>query len=156
LIGALSILPEYLRNEATESGAVIDYRDWQIPLGRRFRALKLWLVVRYYGAKSLRHHIRKHVELAQEFASWVQEDHRFELTVPPPLNLVCFRYRGSDAINQALLDGLNQSGELYLTHTRIHDRLTLRFSVGQTSTEARHVRRAWQLIQDMAAELERR
>jgi aromatic-L-amino-acid decarboxylase len=154
LIQTLSILPEYLRNKATESGAVIDYRDWHIPLGRRFRSLKLWFVIRHYGVEGLRHHIRRHVELAQEFALWVQGDDRFELAVEPPLNLVCFRHRGGDRVNQGLLDTLNQSGDLYLTHTRTQGKLTLRFCVGQTHTEARHVKRAWQRIRKVATELE--
>ncbi len=154
LIRTLSILPEYLRNLATESGAVTDYRDWQIPLGRRFRALKLWFVIRHYGAEGLRHHVRRHVELAQQFAAWVREDARFELGAPAPLNLVCFRHRGGDQLNQALMDRLNQSGDLYLTHTRLRDRLTLRLCVGQTYTEERHVARAWQRIREEATRLE--
>ncbi len=147
LIRALSVLPEYLRNKATESGAVLDYRDWQVPLGRRFRALKLWFVIRHYGVEGLRHHVREHVRLASEFASRVEADDRFELACKPPLNLVCFRHRGGDEINQALLDRLNSSGKMYLTHTRLGGRLTLRFSIGQTWTEKRHVERAWELIQ---------
>jgi len=154
LIQALSILPEYLRNHATESGAVIDYRDWQIPLGRRFRALKLWFVIRHYGVEGLRHHVRRHVALAREFARWVQADPRFELAVTPPLNLVCFRLRAGDGLNQALMDRLNQSGDLYLTHTQLQDRLTLRLCVGQTHTERRHVERAWLRIREEAAHLE--
>ena len=154
LIKTLSILPEYLRNQATESGAVIDYRDWQIPLGRRFRALKLWFVIRHYGVEGLRHHIRRHVELAQQFAAWVEEDEQFELMAPAPLNLVCFRHKGGDALNQALLDMLNQSGKLYLTHTKLRDALTLRMSIGQTHSEFRHVKQAWQRIQKTAAELQ--
>ncbi len=154
LIQTLSILPEYLRNKPTESGAVIDYRDWQIPLGRRFRSLKLWFVIRHYGVEGLRHHVRRHIELAQQFANWVEQDKRFELAVPPPLNLVCFRHCGGDELNQQLMDRLNQSGDLYLTHTRMHDRLTLRFCVGQTNTEFRHVERAWQRIKDIAEELQ--
>jgi aromatic-L-amino-acid decarboxylase len=149
----LSILPEYLRNTATESGAVIDYRDWQIPLGRRFRALKLWFVIRHYGVEGLQHHVRQHVEMAQQLASWIKQDDRFEVVVPPPLNLVCFRHRGGDDINEQLMDRLNQSGDLYLTHTRMQDRLTLRLCVGQTNTELRHVERAWQRIQDVTAEI---
>jgi aromatic-L-amino-acid decarboxylase len=151
LIQALSILPEYLRNQATASGAVIDYRDWQIPLGRRFRALKLWFVIRHYGIEGLRHHVRRHIALAQEFARWVLADAAFELTVDPPLNLVCFRHRGGDEFNQALMDRLNASGDLYLTHTRLQDRLTLRLCVGQTHTERRHVERAWQRIREEAS-----
>jgi aromatic-L-amino-acid decarboxylase len=154
LTQALSILPEYLRNQATESGAVIDYRDWQIPLGRRFRALKLWFVIRHYGVDGLRYHVRRHVELAQEFARWVDEHDRFELATPAPLNLVCFRHVASDAFNQRLLEQVNRSGNLYMTHTKLNGVYTLRFCIGQTSTEARHVQTAWQRILRVAAELE--
>ena len=150
LIQTLSILPEYLRNKATESGAVFDYRDWQIPLGRRFRALKLWFVIRHYGIEGLQYHIRRHVELAQQLAGWIRNDSRFELAAPAPLNLVCFRHKGGDEVNQKLMDRLNRSGDLYLTHTRLNDRLTLRFCVGQTNTMARHVERAWRRIQQEA------
>jgi len=153
LVGALSILPEYLRNRATESGAVIDYRDWQVQLGRRFRALKLWFVIRHYGVEGLRHHVRRHVALAREFARWVEASADFELAAPAPLNLVCFRHRGGDEFNRRLLDRLNASGALYLTHTVLDDRYTLRLCVGQTWTEARHVRAAWERIQAEAAGL---
>ena len=151
LIGALSILPEYLRNVATESGAVIDYRDWQIPLGRRFRALKLWATIRHYGAEGLRHHVRQHVQLAQEFAGWVRADDRFELAAPAPLNLVCFRHRGGDEINQRILDRINASGALFLTHTRLDGRLVLRMSIGAARTERRHVEKAWAAIRQASA-----
>ena len=147
LIKTLSILPEYLRNQATESGAVIDYRDWHIPLGRRFRALKLWFVIRHYGVEGLQHHIREHVNLAQQFKRWVTESTDFELAAPAPLNLVCFRHRGGDEINRHILERLNQSGEMYLTHTMLNGKFTLRLCVGQTQTAARHVERAWNLIQ---------
>jgi len=153
LIETLSILPEYLRNEATKSGAVIDYRDWQIPLGRRFRALKLWFVIRHYGCEGLRHHIRQHVALAQDFAAWVRADPRFDVVAPVPLNLVCFRLRGGDEHNQTLLDRLNASGDLYLTHTKLNERLVLRLCIGQTYTERRHVERAWRRIQEEADRL---
>jgi aromatic-L-amino-acid decarboxylase len=154
LIRALSILPEFLRNAATESGAVIDYRDWQIPLGRRFRALKLWFVIRHYGVEGLRYHIRRHVQLAQEFASWVTASKDFELAAPAPLNLVCFRHRAGDAFNAALVERLNASGALYLSHTKLDGKYTLRMSIGQTHTEAHHVMRAWELLQATAAEVE--
>jgi aromatic-L-amino-acid decarboxylase len=150
LIKTLSVLPEYLRNKATESGAVIDYRDWQIPLGRRFRALKLWFVIRHYGVEGLRHHIRRHVALAQEFAGWVASSEDFELVVPAPLNLVCFAHRAGDDFNRRLLERLNQSRKLYLTHTVLNGRYTLRLCVGQTHTKAEHVRQAWELIQQTA------
>ena len=153
LINTLSILPEYLKNQATESGAVFDYRDWQIPLGRRFRSLKLWFVIRHYGVEGLQYHVRRHVELAQAFAEWVRQDERFEVAAPVPLNLVCFRYRGSEGENQQLMDRLNQSGDLYLTHTRLRGQLVLRLCVGQTNTTRKHVERAWQRIQEEAARL---
>jgi aromatic-L-amino-acid decarboxylase len=153
LIQTLSILPEYLRNQATESGAVIDYRDWHIQLGRRFRSLKLWFVIRHYGVEGLQYHIRRHVELAQQFAEWVSNDADFELATPVPLNLVCFRHRGGDAANQTIMDQLNRSGDLFLTHTKLNGRLTLRLCVGQTNTQARHVQRAWERIRQEAAKL---
>jgi len=150
LIQTLSILPEYLRNQATESGAVIDYRDWHIQLGRRFRSLKLWFVIRHYGVEGLQHHIRRHVELAQQFAGWVRDDNNFELAAPAPLNLVCFRHKGGDAVNQTILDRLNRSGDLFLTHTKLNGKLTLRLCVGQTNTQARHVEKAWKRIKEEA------
>jgi aromatic-L-amino-acid/L-tryptophan decarboxylase len=153
LIQTFSILPEFLRNRATESGAVIDYRDWQIPLGRRFRALKLWFVIRHYGVEGLRHHVREHVRLARQFAEWVRSHESIELAAPVPLNLVCFRHKGGDEANQALMDRLNRSGDLYLTHTRLNDRLTLRLCIGQTNTQARHVERAWKRIREEAENL---
>ena len=153
LIQTLSVLPEYLRNKATESGAVIDYRDWQIPLGRRFRSLKLWFVIRHYGIEGLQFHVRRHIELAQQFADWVRRDDDFELAAPAPLNLICFRHKAGDALNQQLMDRLNRSGDLYLTHTRLNDKLTLRLCVGQTNTEARHVEHAWRRIQEEAKKL---
>jgi aromatic-L-amino-acid decarboxylase len=153
LIRTLSILPDYLRNQATESGAVIDYRDWHVQLGRRFRALKLWFVIRHYGVEGLRHHIREHVTLAQTFAAWVEDSPVFELAAPAPLNLVCFRHVAGDDFNRALLDRLNQSGRMYLTHTVLDGRYTLRLSIGQTQTQAHHVQQAWALIQEQAAAL---
>jgi aromatic-L-amino-acid decarboxylase len=156
LLDTLSILPEYLRNRASESGAVIDYRDWHIQLGRRFRSLKLWCVIRHYGIEGLQYHIRQHVALAQQFAAWIRADDRFELAAPLPLNLVCFRHRSGDTANQELMDALNQSGELFLTHTKLNGKTTLRFCVGQTNTTERHVRKAWERIQNEAARLETR
>jgi aromatic-L-amino-acid decarboxylase len=143
LLGALSILPEYLRNAATESGAVIDYRDWQVPLGRRFRALKLWAVLRWYGAEGLRAHIGGHVELAQRFAAKVAADDRFELVAPHPLALVTFRLRAGDDATLALMRGVNESGAAYLTHTLVNGRAALRVAIGSPLTEARHVDALW-------------
>jgi aromatic-L-amino-acid decarboxylase len=151
LVGALSILPEYLRNQATEAGAVIDYRDWQVPLGRRFRALKLWFVIRHYGVEGLQHHVRRHVDLAQEFAEWVAASDAFELVVDPPLNLVCFRHVDGDAASRTLMDRLNASGDLFMTHTKLGGRFTLRLCVGQTHTKRRHVEQVWHRLQEEAA-----
>ncbi len=151
LIGAMSILPEYLRNAATESGAVIDYRDWQVPLGRRFRALKLWAVIRWYGADGLRAHIRGHVALAQEFAAWVRADDRFELVAPPQLALVTFRLRAGDDATLALMNRVNGTGRMYLTHTAVHGRPVLRMAIGAVLTERRHVEQAWQLLRSSVA-----
>lgn len=153
LIRALSILPEYLKNKATESGAVIDYRDWQVPLGRRFRALKLWFVIRSFGIAGLQQKVREHVALAQELATWVDADPRFDRMAPVPLNLVCFRHRGGDPATQHILDTLNKSGRICLSHTRLRDHLTLRMCVGQTNTQRRHVENAWRLICEAAAEI---
>lgn len=150
LVRTLSVLPEYLKNQATASGAVFDYRDWHIPLGRRFRSLKLWFVIRHYGIEGLQFYVRKHIALAQEFAQWVQQDSRFELAAPVPLNLVCFRHRGGDVVNQKILAKLNQSGEIYLSHTKLANQFTLRTSIGQAHTEKHHVQKAWQLIQAAA------
>lgn len=149
LVSALSILPEYLRNAASASGDVVDYRDWQVPLGRRFRALKLWMVIRHYGRRGLQAHVRRHVELAREFEGWVRADERFEVMAPRTLSLVCFRLRGEDEANERLLEAINASG-IYLTHTRVRDRFTLRMSIGATLTERRHVERAWRIIRDAA------
>jgi aromatic-L-amino-acid decarboxylase len=146
LIGALSILPEYLRNSATESGAVIDYRDWQVPLGRRFRALKLWAVLRSYGAEGLADHIRGHVQLAQDFAGWVAADERFELLAPHPLALVTFTLRAGDGATRAVLADINASGRAYLTHTVVNGRYAIRLAIGSVLTERRHVEAVWEAI----------
>ncbi len=150
LIQALSVLPEYLRNQATESGAVIDYRDWQIPLGRRFRALKVWMTLRHFGAEAIREHIRRHVEWAQEFESLVRGDARFELVCPRSLSLVCFRLKGGDAANEQLLERLNATGKAYLSHAKINGAYSLRMAIGGSMTTREHVLDAWTLISQFA------
>jgi aromatic-L-amino-acid decarboxylase len=150
LIGALSILPEYLRNAASESGAVIDYRDWHVPLGRRFRALKLWFVLRHYGAEGLRGALREDVALAQELAAKVEADPRLELAAPARLSLVCLQHRDGDDATRALLEAVNADGSVYLTHTVLDGRYTMRVSIGALPTERHHVERLWALI-DAAA-----
>jgi aromatic-L-amino-acid decarboxylase len=153
LTHSLSVVPEYLRNQATESGSVFDYRDWHVPLGRRFRALKLWFVIQHYGVEGLQFHIRRHVEIAQKFLQWVREDDRFEIMAPAPLNLVCFRLKADDALNEELLRRLNAGGALYISHTKLNAKYTLRFCVGQLRTELRHVENAWTAICAEAAKL---
>jgi aromatic-L-amino-acid decarboxylase len=147
LVGALSVLPEYLRNAASESGAVLDHRDWGVPLGRRFRALKLWSVLRWYGAEGLRAHVREGVAQAQQLAAWIRADERFEIVAPHPFGLVCFRLRGADGPNEALHAALNASGLMYLTHTRVRGAYTLRIALGGVQTRLEHVERAWKQIQ---------
>ncbi|WP_406071577.1 pyridoxal-dependent decarboxylase [Micromonospora sp. NBC_01638] len=150
LIEALTVLPEFLRNAASESGAVIDYRDWQVPLGRRFRALKLWFVLRWYGAEGLRAHIRSGVALADRFAERVRADDRFEVAAAHPFSLVCFRLRADDDANAELLARVNGTGRVHLTHTRVAGRYTLRLAVGSPQTTEAHVDEAWRLLTDKA------
>lgn len=154
LTESLSLMPEYLKNAPSSSGDVIDYRDWQIPLGRRFRALKLWFVIRHYGIEGLQFYLRKHIDLAQQFASWIKQSDLFELAAPAPLNLVCFRHKKGDAVTKQLHEELNKSGRIYLTHTILDGTYILRFCVGQATTELHHVESAWKLIQETGEQLE--
>ncbi|MGQ8335891.1 pyridoxal-dependent decarboxylase [Sunxiuqinia sp. A32] len=148
LINTLSILPEYLKNEATEKGAVIDYRDWHVQLGRRFRALKLWFVIRHYGLEGLQYHIREHIRLGGLFAKWVAESENFELMEAPRFNLVLFRHNKGNEFNKKLLDNINQRGKIYLTHTILNGTFWLRMSIGQTQTRENHIEKAWEIIQN--------
>ncbi|MCE4564620.1 aspartate aminotransferase family protein [Maribellus sp. CM-23] len=153
LIHTFSILPEYLKNKATESGAVFDYRDWHVQLGRRFRSLKLWFVIRHYGIEGLQFHIRKHVELSEKFTQWIKESDNFELFVEPPLNLVCFRHKKGDDFNMKLMNTINEKGKIFFTHTKLNNQVVLRMSIGQTHTELQHVEEAWNIISDTARKL---
>ena len=151
LLGALSILPEYLRSAAAEEGAVIDYRDWQIPLGRRFRALKLWFAIRCDGVDVFQPMIRSHVALTQELAQLVQDDPRFDIVAPHPLNLLCIAVRAdsldeANAATDALTERANASGQALFTRTVLDGRSVLRISIGSRSTERRHVVAAWGLL----------
>ncbi len=153
LTDALSVTPEYLRNPESDSGAVIDYRDWQVPLGRRFRSLKLWLVLRWYGATGLQAHIRSGVGWAQSFAEQVAAHPDFSLAAPAPLSLVCFRHRAGDEANRRILEDVNSSGRFYITHTVLDGHYTLRLSVGTPATRAHHVEAVWEAIETAAARL---
>lgn len=156
LLKTFEILPEYLKTSSR--GAVNDYRDWGVPLGRRFRALKLWFVLRTYGLEGLQTRLRAHIQLAQTFAQWIEEAPDFECLAPVEFSLVCFRYKplGTwteeqlEAQNKELLDLLNQSGEVYLTHTKIRGQYALRLVTAQTYVQLHHVEKAWNLIQHYA------
>jgi aromatic-L-amino-acid decarboxylase len=154
LVRTFEILPEYLR---TKAEGVTNYRDWGIPLGRRFTALKLWFVIRSYGVEGLRAMVRRHVEMAHWFKGEVDASPDFETLAPSPVNLVTFRYRPPgvpeeeiDTVNESLLERLNATGRVYLTHTRLGGRYALRLVVGQTLSEQRHVETAWELVQATA------
>ena len=146
LIKSLTINPEYLKTEVSDLDTVFDYRDWQVPLGRRFRALKLWSVIRYYGINGIQSHIRVHIKAAKILSDLIMQDNRFEIMAPTVLNLVCFRYKASDQFNTLLLNKLNKSGALYLVHTKLNNKYTIRFSIGQTNTTEEHVVNAWKFI----------
>lgn len=145
LLGALSILPEYLRSAAAEVGAAIDYRDWQIPLGRRFRALKLWFTIRCEGVAAFQEMVLRHVALTQELAAIVAGDDRFEIVAPHPLNLLCVALPDDEATDR-LIDAANATGEALFTRTVLDGRSVLRISIGARSTERRHVEAAWALL----------
>jgi aromatic-L-amino-acid decarboxylase len=161
LVRTLEVLPAFLYTR--ERGQVIDYRDWSVPLGRRFRALKLWFVIRSYGVEGLGRKIAAHIDLGREFAGWIEAATDFELMAPRSLALVNFRYHPTDVdshqldrLNERLLQTLNDSGELYLTQNRVRDAYALRLSIGQTTTERRHVEAAWKKIRETAHRLNER
>jgi aromatic-L-amino-acid decarboxylase len=161
LVRTFQVTPEYLRTE--RDAEVVNFRDWGIQLGRRFRALKLWFVMRTYGAEGLRDLLRKHVGLAREFAGWIEQSPEFELMAPVPFGLVCFRYRPAglvageavNELNRRLLARVNASRRVHLTHTDLGGDYVIRMAIGQLQTERRHVDEAWQLIRTAAAELEK-
>jgi aromatic-L-amino-acid decarboxylase len=150
LVRTLSILPPYLQNAATASGEVIDYRDWHIPLGRRFRALKLWWVLRSYGAEGLRGLLREHIALAQELGRRVDAHPRLERVAPVSFALVCFRHTGGNDATDALAAAINAEPTLYVTPSTVGDTRYVRVAVGQTRTTAEDVERLWRVL-DAAA-----
>jgi aromatic-L-amino-acid/L-tryptophan decarboxylase len=150
LLGALSILPEYLRTAAAESGAVIDYRDWQVPLGRRFRALKLWFTLRTDGVGPAQAMIRDHLAWTSELADWVAADDRFAILAPHPLNLLCLALKAGDDATTDLIGRANATGRVLFTRTVLGERVALRFSIGSRSTTLEDVRSAWRLLQELA------
>ncbi len=152
LVSAMSIMPEYLRNRATDSGQVIDYRDWQIPLGRRFRALKLWFLYRGIGLAGLRTMVREHVRMTTELESWIAAESYLEPAAPRSHNLLCFRHVAGDEATRTLLHMLNDSGQMSLTHCELDGRFTIRCCIGQWRTTIEHVRSAWDRIRAAAGE----
>ncbi len=163
LVQTFTIDPEYLKTDYDMK--VKNYRDWGIPLGRRFRALKLWFVIRSYGVEGIRARVREHIKIASEFAEHIRKDKDFELLAPVDLNLVCFRLnpQGSslepDAVNELnknLMDALNKTGKLFLTHTKLNGQFTLRMSIGGVWTEKRHIEDAWKRIKETSAQLTRK
>ncbi len=158
LLSTFSLTPEYLRT--VHDADVVNYRDWGIQLGRRFRGLKLWFVIRSYGVEGLRAVIRRHVGLAAELAGWVDQAPDFERMAPAPFGLVCFRYRPAgkseqelDGMNQRLLAEVNATRRVFLTHTRLGGRYVIRMAIGQRATEREHVVQAWELVRVAAANL---
>ena len=150
LLEALSILPPYLRNEASDTGAVIDYRDWHVPLGRRFRALKLWWVIRTLGAEGLRAHIRRHVEWAREIEARVEADARLETVAPTPFSLVSFRHRAGEAATREMAAGINASGRALVTVSELDGEAFIRVAVGSSTTTHDDVVALWNLIEKTA------
>ncbi len=158
LLRTLGMQPEYLKTAADTE--VKNYRDWGIQLGRRFRALKLWFVVRSYGTGGIRKMVNRHIAMAKDFSARVDSDKYFELMAPRQLSLVCFRYKPGDTdeedlnqINQQLMERVNATGEVFLTHTVLRGKYTLRLSVGQRTTSARHIQQAWQLIKEASQQI---
>ncbi len=159
LVRAFALTPEYLRT--AEAGSVRNLMDTGVQLGRRFRALKLWMILRHFGAEGIRRRLAEHMRLARLFASWVDDHPGFERLAPVPFSVVCFRAHprggpeldeeGLERLNQQLLDRLNATGEVFLSHTKLDGRFVLRLAVGNLHTEERHVRRAWELVQQLAS-----
>ena len=149
LKAAFSLLPEYLRTPEGASGAT-NLMDFGPQLGRRFRSLKLWFVLRHYGAEGLRAVIRRHCELAREFAQWVTADPRFELCAPVPFSTVCFRLTGSDEDNERLMHAVNSEGSAFISHTKLKGRMVLRVAIGNWRTELSHLRKLWSLLSSFA------
>ncbi|RLM58323.1 aromatic-L-amino-acid decarboxylase-like [Panicum miliaceum] len=161
LTGSLETNPEYLKNDASDSGTVTDLKDMQVGVGRRFRGLKLWMVMRTYGATRLQEHIRSDVAMAKMFEESVRADDRFEVVVPRNFALVCFRIKphaamseeATEAANRELMERLNRTGKAYLAHTVVGGKFVLRFAVGSSLQEERHVRSAWELIRKKTTEI---
>jgi aromatic-L-amino-acid decarboxylase len=148
---AFSLVPEFLRT--AEDATALNYMDYGVPLGRRFRALKLWFVMRYFGHERIADLIRAHVAWAHQLAEEIRSDERFELSAPVPLSLICFRYRGTDEQNRTLLDRINASGIAFLSHTVLNGQLVLRLAIGNIKTTEADLEQVWSSIQSLAADI---
>jgi aromatic-L-amino-acid decarboxylase len=157
---AFSLVPEYLRTSEAET--VRNQMDYGIQLGRRFRSLKLWMILRYFGREGLSARIREHCRLARLFASWIEESADWEILAPVPLSLVCFRYNPKgremseaelDAANEAIMNNVNATGRAYLSHTKLQGKLTLRLSIGNIRTTEKHIGHTWELLKEEAKRL---
>lgn len=156
---AFSLVPEYLRT--AEGDQVRNLMDTGVQLGRRFRALKLWMILRHFGADGLRRALAAHIALAQQFAAWIDQSAEFERLAPVPFSVVCFRARPAatmsevelDAFNERLMAAVNATGEIFISHTRINGVLALRLAIGNLRTQERHVARAWELLREHTAQL---
>ena len=139
-------MPEYLRT--TEDPRAINLMDYGIPLGRRFRALKLWFVMRYFGREGICTLVRSQVGMAKKLAAWVDADPRFERMAPAPLSVVCFRYKGSNDENRAILEAVNASGRVFLSHTELNGQFVIRLAIGNLATAREDVELAWELVRN--------
>jgi aromatic-L-amino-acid decarboxylase len=151
LRAAFALTPEYLRTSAAEG--VTNLNEYGPSLGRRFRALKLWAVVRCHGRAGLQALIREHVRLAGQFAHWVRDEPGWELCAPRPFSVVCFRPEGDDALSEALMEAVNADGRIYLSHTRLGGRHVLRLAIGNAGTGEADVQTAWDVLRSEAARL---
>ncbi|XP_078394753.1 aromatic-L-amino-acid decarboxylase isoform X2 [Cetorhinus maximus] len=154
LVGAFKMDPLYLKHDHQDSGLITDYRHWQIPLGRRFRSLKMWFVFRLYGVKGLQEHIRKQVNLAHEFESLVRQDEQFEIVNDVILGLVCFRLKGSNDLNENLIKRVNEMRKIHIVPCQLQDKFVLRFAICARTVESEHVQYAWQNIKEIATVLQ--
>jgi aromatic-L-amino-acid decarboxylase len=147
---AFSLVPEYLKTKSQEDARAVNLMDYSISLGRRFRALKLWFVMRYFGRESIERLLRAHIAWAHELAAWVDGDPNFERVAPAPFSVVCFRYKGTDDENRALLEKVNASGQTFISHTELNGRYVLRIAIGNLATTREDVRAVWELIRASA------
>jgi aromatic-L-amino-acid decarboxylase len=142
---AFTLVPEFL--SSAEDPRAVNLMEYAIPLGRRFRALKLWFIMRYYGRDKIAAMIEEHIAWAQELSAQIAAHPCFEICAPTNFSLVCFRKKGSDEENKAIMERINRDGEIFLSHTALHGRFVIRLAIGNMGTTRAHVQRAWELIQ---------